>query len=107
MRVKSACGKHLANTSTQRAVLRACYIGLPYTKEGRSMGETLNPQPEHTYEVGERSLSTNVELGLLAFNAVAPFVAPYVPEVVGKLTGSNESEAPAIIFPAGVHPGDD
>jgi hypothetical protein len=44
----------------------------------------------------------------LAFwlDAVAPFVAPHVPEIVDKLTGSNEQESP-IILPAGVHPEDD
>jgi hypothetical protein len=53
--------------------------------------------------VEQRSLSTNVELGLLAFDAVAPFVAPHVPVIVDKLTGANEPET-TIILPAGVHP---
>jgi hypothetical protein len=64
------------------------------------------PIPEEQV-AGQRSLSTNAELGLLAFDAVAPFVAPYVPEIVDKLTGSDEPETPAIILPTGVHVDDD
>ena len=42
------------------------------------------------FEYEERSASTNTALGLSAFGAVAPFVAPYVHDVVDKLTGANE-----------------
>ena len=48
------------------------------------------PTPDE--QIAQRSLSTNVELGLLAFDAVAPFLAAHVPEIVDKLTGSNEPE---------------
>jgi hypothetical protein len=68
--------------------------------------EQENPTAPEEPVAGQRGLVTDIELGLLALDVAAPFVAPYVPDVIDKLTGPKD-EGPHVIIPPGVHPEND